>query len=179
MVVDACVLINLLATNRIAEIAACNDAAIVIVREVADETFFLRPDNPAAERTPVDLNAMSTAGIIEVIDLDDDELALFVAYAAVVDDGEAATIAASLHRRLPLATDDRGALRLIARESLNLELHHTTEIMRRWAETGVPVAEVATALAAIELRASFIPGASDPNYTWWRSTCDEDVSPAP
>lgn len=87
--------------------AARNDAAIVIVREVADEAFFLRPENPAAARRPVDLDALCTAGIIEVIDLDDDELDLFVAYAAVVDDGEAATISAGVRRALPVATDDR------------------------------------------------------------------------
>jgi hypothetical protein len=171
MLVDACVLINLLATDRIADIAARNDAAIVIVREVADEAFFLRPDNAGAARTPVDLNALCTAGIIEVIDLDDDELELFVAYAAVVDDGEAATISVGVRHALPVATDDRGARRLIARECLELELHNTTAMMRRWAETGVAAADVASALAAIEHRASFTPASGDPNYPWWRSAC--------
>jgi len=177
MVVDACVLINLLATNRIAEIAASNDAAIVIVREVADETFFLRPDNPADERSPVDLGSLCSTGTIEVLDLDEDELALFVAYAAAVDDGEAASIAVSVRRGLPLATDDRGALRLIAREGLQLELHCTTAIMHRWAAT-ITEAEVAAALAAIEDRASFIPGAADQHHLWWRSIRDRGTSPA-
>lgn len=178
MLVDACVLINLLATDRIADIAARNDAAIVIVREVADEAFFLRPDNPAAARTPVDLIALCTAGVIEVIDLDDDELELFVAYAAVVDDGEAATISVGVLRALPVATNDRGARRLIARENLDLELHDTAAMMRRWADTGVAVADVAAALAAIERRANFIPRVGDSSSTWWRATCDEDESQA-
>lgn len=178
LLVDACVLINLLATDRLAEIAAANGFAVAIVRQVAEETFFLRQDDPGVGRTPVDLGAHCAAGTIEVIDLNDDELALFVAFAARVDDGEAATLAAAVNRGLPLATDDRGALNLMAREHPEVEPHRTTVLLRRWAATGASPTVIVSALGAVERRARFIPGVSDPDEAWWRVHCVLDHSSA-
>jgi len=166
---DACVLINLCATDRVAEIATTLDVRFVIARQVSDEAMYLRPP-PACEQppTPIDVAGLAADGTVEIVDLRREELVTFVAAAGTLDDGEAATLAISIHRGLKLATDDRAALRLIASEHPELNVVRTSQLMRGYSErAGLSAAQVAAYLAAIEHRASFVPSPSDPTAEWW------------
>ena len=71
---DACVLINLCATDRLGEIAASLSVRFVVVEQVADETFYLRSELGAQEpRTLVDLETFIAQGVIEIVSLEDHE----------------------------------------------------------------------------------------------------------
>lgn len=172
LALDACVLINLLATERMQHIAAACDARFVIVDEVASEAFFLRDEDVPEGRRAVDLAALVTAGELEVIAPNDTELDAYVAYAMRVDAGEAASIAVAAARGWPLATDDRAALRLLGELGLVDERHTTPSLMRMWAANET-AATVAAALRAIEHLARFVPGDHDPDAAWWRAAIVE------
>ncbi|MGH8984312.1 MAG: hypothetical protein ACRDY6_10625 [Acidimicrobiia bacterium] len=103
---DACVLINLYATARFAEIAQANGVQFAAVREVASETFFV---GGAAERdrTSADLSGSIESGDLTVLDMTEEEQSTFIELVVELDDGEAATLAVAVHRQLPVATDDR------------------------------------------------------------------------
>ena len=49
-----------------------------------------------------------------------------------LDDGEAMTAAVAIHRRLPVVTDDRKALRVLERHAL--ASHSTLDLVRNWSE---------------------------------------------
>ena len=156
LALDACVLINLCATERTAEIAATLNVRFVVPRQVSDETFFLRPPNGIGEpRIAIELDALVDEGALEIVDLSSDELIIFVAAAARLDDGEAAVLSVAVHRGLALATDDRAALRLIAVRHPTLKTVSTSQLMRRYCEQAPLAAdEAAACVVAIEARAS-------------------------
>jgi predicted nucleic acid-binding protein len=169
---DACVLINLCATDRFAEITATLDVRFVIARQASDEVIYLRPPAGCEQSpTPIDVAGLAEAGIVEIADLRSDELATFVAAAAHVDDGEATTLALAIHRGLCIATDDRAALRVIGAEHPHLGVVSTSQLLRRYCDrAGLSAAQAAACLAAIEGRACFVPPASDPEILWWQQT---------
>ena len=136
LILDACVLINLLATAQLRQVAAACQARFVLVQEVATETFFLRDDAAPEGRTKVDLDLLIAAGDLEVVALDPNEFDAYVGYAARVDDGEAASIAVADARNWPLATDDRAALRLLDDIHVVQQRYTTPSLLRIWAATG-------------------------------------------
>jgi predicted nucleic acid-binding protein len=169
--IDACVLINLCATGRLHDIASNLDACFIVVQEVASESFYLSSTGKRDDRlTPIDLDGLLANGLIELTSLDGDEFTTFVRVAERLDDGEAATLALALHRGLPLATDDRAALRLIDADYPRMEVLSTSQIIRRYCERArLSSVDVAGCLNAIEQRASFVPPDRDPEVEWWRS----------
>ena len=172
--IDACVLINLYATGRLSEIAAVLGLRLVVARQVSEETFYLREGaDPGAERTAVDLAQLIGDGAIAVVELEESELALFVEVAARVDEGEAATITIAVARSLPIATDDRAALRLLAADHADVEVRTTSQLVRAFAqEAQLTAAETAECIRRIETLASFFPGRHDPEHDWWQMSRD-------
>lgn len=177
LALDACTLINLAATGHFDHIADVLGLVFVIAREVSGEALYLRSDDPAhPEPAPIDLSTSIAAGVLEVTDLRDDELATFVAAAHRLDQGEAATVALAVQRELDLATDDRAARRLVAAEHPALAVTTTPQLLRRYCESGqVPNAHAIGCITMIEQRASFTPGSADADFLWWQSILD----PAP
>ncbi len=166
---DACVLINLYATGRLGEIAVALNVRWVIAREVSEESFYLREDTEqGGGRTAVDLEHLVAEGVLEVVELEEAELTTFVEIAAEVDEGEAATIAIASQRGLPIATDDRAALRLLAAGYPDVEVLRTSELLRAFVTRAeLSPLETAECIRRIESLASFFPGRHDPEYEWW------------
>src|SRR5438132_11328496 len=73
------------------------------------------------------------------------------------------------HEVMPLATDDRKARRIAGQLALpTVQLVSTSQIVSHWAgTTSAPQDELRRLLAAIELRARFIPPHDDPLREWW------------
>jgi hypothetical protein len=97
------------------------------------------------------------------------EKRLYVDLAADLDDGEAMTLAIAYERRIPAATDDRKARRIVReRFGDDLLLLSTAEIMNDWAQlvTDEP-AKVREALKRIEIVARYQPPSDDPLRGWW------------
>jgi predicted nucleic acid-binding protein len=176
LLVDACVLINLVATGHIDEIVAANEMNLIAVEEVVEETLYIREAANPNQLREIDMNRLQAMGSVGVVRLERPEEEKFVEFAARLDDGEAATLAVAMNRSLTVATDDRAALRLIVELNLEVETVSTADLLRGWADSDPDAGEIIVeALRKIERLASFRPNAADPNHNWWRALCDVEV----
>jgi predicted nucleic acid-binding protein len=124
-------------------------------------------------QTPINLDQYSTYGTVRVL-LEEGELLQYVQLAAMVDDGEAATIAIARSRGLAMATDDRKARRVCAELGMP-EPKRSLSILRAYAEAAsLNDRSIRERLIRVRSRASFRPGQSDPDHKWWSSHVGED-----
>jgi predicted nucleic acid-binding protein len=170
ILLDACVLINLCATNLLRQIAASNGVQFAAARQATEESLFfeLRTER-GAERLAIDIPAMEATGDLLVLDLTEDEALAFVEFASEVDDGEAATIAVAHGREIRLATDDRRAIAFVAERRLVIDVIGTSDILLAWAiQSHADNAEIRRVLSLIRDGAKFEPSATDRHTQWWK-----------
>ncbi len=172
LLLDACVAINLAATDRLPHIAQLIDVTFTLARQAAAEVGYLRDladGNPI--RTPIDLG-QHAGSTLEIIDLTPAEYPAYLSLAREVDDGEAATIAAAAQRGLQLATDDRKARRLCTELRIPEPLR-TLSLLRAYTDAAaLQQAQLRDLLNKIHDRASFQPPRSDPDYKWWQDNIE-------
>lgn len=169
-ILDACVLINLLASDEVEEILRATARDTLICSAVASESIYLRTGDPNSPREHIDLHPLISSGLVTVCHVEGDkEEALYVDYASELDDGEAMSLAIALSRGYVLATDERKARRLFLETMVDPQhLTLTSELIRHWAEAGAVLAErVKAALLQIEKRDRYQPPMNDSNYRWW------------
>ncbi len=157
------------------EILAAIPARFGVAKGVTEEALWVLRGGTGEdpdERVAVDLQPLAAAGLLEVLDLETEaELDTFVAFAAVVDDGEAATIALAHHRGCAIATDDRKALREVQAGAPAVQVWTTARLLRTWAEaTGAEPLRVSAVLRAVRARARFEPSPQDPLRSWWEAS---------
>ena len=172
---DSSVLLNLLATNLFTEIAAQADWQFAICPAVLAEVDELR-DEHSGELVPVDLTPHISSGLLQVLELSgDEEQALYVEQAIVVDDGEAMSIAIAAHRHLELAIDDKQAINHTRRSFPEIRLWSTPEILKHWSEVGgVDARVMQEAIRLVEARSRYFPANSHPLAGWWRASRGND-----
>lgn len=163
LVVDACVLINVYGSGRVEEVVEANGVELLAAEEAAAEGLYVEREG---QQEPIDVAALVAEKTLLIVTVTGPEVATMVDYASEVDEGEAATLAIATHRRIPVATDDRGALRFISRRTLGLTVVRTSDLMLKWAR-GRTREEIGVVLRRIESDARFRPGATDPNKAWW------------
>src|SRR5919108_3941785 len=96
LALDADVLMNLLATDRLEEILASNGWRGVVCPRTQAETVYLNPRASGASRETIDLGPHVASGTLIGTTLSEDETATYVRLAADVDDGEAQVLAVGL-----------------------------------------------------------------------------------
>ena len=179
LVLDADVLMNILATDRLDEILAANGVRGLLCPRTMAEAVYLNPRVPGDPRDTIDLAPHIASGSLVRSSMSEEEVASYVRFAAEVDDGEAQVLAVGLHRQLTVATDDRRARRVATREGVGLV--GTPELILEWARGGTPsLAKRRSAIVDIEVRARYRPRPSDPSRAEWdrlRSAEVDDVSP--
>ncbi len=172
VLLDTCVLINLIATGHLEDIVSRSDDEFIICSAVADESIFLRQVDVQAQPELVQIQSLVQSGHLRVYHPEnDEEESLYVSYATELEDGEAMSLALAQLRGLVMATDDKKARRLFL-EAVDdsSRLLSTAAILRKWAERGrVPPATLAAILKGVNTRARFFPSQTDPDYQWW---CD-------
>lgn len=170
---DACVVINLDATGRMAEILAAIPNRVAIADRVLIETRFdptiEGPEGGPAERAT--LLALISQGTISVLSPEsEDELNTFVDLTVDLDDGEAMTVALALHRGHTIATDERKAIRM---HDGRTPLRSTLDLIKAWADHQQPVpAELRSALTDLRVRGHYLPARSHPLRAWWDTIVD-------
>ncbi len=170
---DACCLINLLATNRMEEILACLPFRFATSRFVATrEVLAIAHDTdeePPLEREVIPAAVLENLESLTLLDLaTEQELAGFVRFASVLDEGEASVCALALAHGGGVATDDRKALTFMNREEPQVLTVQTPELLYAWAHlSGAPPSEVARVLRSIERKARFRPRRGVPRFEWW------------
>jgi predicted nucleic acid-binding protein len=175
LLLDACVAINLAATDHLPHIAQTAEVTFTLARQAAAEVGYLRDlTDGEVTLTPIDLGLYDGAAL-EITALIPAEYPLYVDLARTVDDGEAATIAVAVERGIPLATDDRKARRLCAELQL-AEPMRTLGILHSYADAvRLQPAQLRNLLVKIRDRASFQPPRSDPDHKWWHEIVDNHL----
>ena len=170
-ILDTCVLLNLAASDEVADIIATLGGATFVCSASQKEALFLRDEADPGVLVPLNMDDVLSIAQIRVCDLaNDDEEEQFVRLAGDLDDGEAMSIAIAASRGMRFASDDQKACRtfleLIADEA---KLTSTSAILKQWAHVrSVPPQRLKDALRRIAVRARFNPSRRDPNADWWR-----------
>lgn len=172
ILLDACVLLNLVASGKMHAIAEGLKLAFVVPRQVADETMFYEDlVDGEVHRVPIRPEVEAQHRSLEIVTLDYSEVASFVKFASSVDDGEAATLAMAVSRGLAMATDDRKAVRLAGSVGVS-RCWTTAELLRDFClAVSLSSLDTREALQAVERRARFYPPRRDPAYEWWTTHC--------
>lgn len=173
VVLDACVLLNLLASDEAENIIASAAHEYLICEAAAKEVIQLRTTDSEEEAFEViRVDDLIKAGLLKICTIETQlEESLYVNYAGQVGDGEAMSIAIAEVRGFGLATDDRKA-RLVFLGAVDdpSRLLYTSDLVRSWAEQeNLSVDELKVKLFKIRRRATFFPPKRDPNFSWWMS----------
>ena len=164
LVVDACVAINVRATQQWEEIfGACGWRPLMPTVALGEVLYLFNEDG---ERQLVSLSELEDSGALQSHELDEEQLQLMLRMAAKLGKGEAAAIATAKCLDLALATDDRAAQNAAKMDPGRLV--RTPDLLRGWAEgVGVERDVVARTIQLVEQRARFRPRSSDANTRWW------------
>jgi hypothetical protein len=169
-ILDACVLINLLATGRAREIMSESEHQFGICSVVRNESIYLRAADSGAPPEEVKFDPYVESGHLTVYELSGDaEKELYVDYAAELDDGEAMSLALVHSRGFSMASDDRKARRLFTEEIADLKrLLSTSQILKDWSErAALNPAELKQVLTEVSRRGRFVPNSGDAHFVWW------------
>ncbi len=169
-IIDACVLINLLATGELKSILESVRRQSLICSIVQNETIYLKTGDPNQPKELIDVASFLTGDVLSVCEIEHErEELLYVDFASVLDDGEARTLAIAINRGHYLVTDERKARRLFLEhiDSPKL-LISTSDLIRHWShEKEISAKKLRETLQRIESRASYRPPNSDRNQKWW------------
>ena len=170
ILIDTSVVLNLLATGVGIAVIESLEVDCLVCSAVQSETLYVRSDDPAQPREAVSIDPWLQSGSVRIANPESPlEEELYVQFAMDLDDGEAMSLAICHARGYAFATDDRKARRIASElSSPPVPLVSTAEIVHHWAgRTSAGPDELRRLLAAIELRARFIPRHDDPLREWW------------
>jgi hypothetical protein len=171
-VIDACCLIDLLASRQAETILRATGHAWHLPSSVQAEVKYVRkhdPNNPLSFRNVlVDLTPFVSSGLLTPCQANDPtELARYVQYASLFrSDGEALCLALAECRGWTVATDDRRAIQVAKKAGLSVV--SCPELVKAWADANRPdVTSVGRVLNDIQTLAQFRPNPRMPEYRWW------------
>ncbi len=110
------------------------------------------------------------ASVIHADDpLVDAELETFLAYAALMDDGEAETIAAAELRHGGVVTDELRAWRVLQDHAPQVSRITSLGLIKQWGEANQIEGDILrTMLEGMRIRASYVPSQRQPHYAWYK-----------
>jgi len=174
LVVDACCLLNLLATGREVELAIALGAVFVSSAQARAETRFLcGPPDPDDEeqrltKTPVNLAPLLDAGRLDVRVLGEDAADALVHCANHLRDADASAVALAATLVVPLVSDDGKVQKVAHKLYPELVVLSTLQLVREAAGRagidGEPLRELAKNLHE---RGNFDPPRRDPERVWF------------
>jgi predicted nucleic acid-binding protein len=172
LVIDACCVLNLLATRREIDMVFALDLHLLDTPQSSGEpvTLWTPPDSQGQrKKEPASTEPLRLAGLLETLPLDGEPLIdAFVATAAYIKDTDASCIALAGVLKLPLATDDRKARRLARDLFPAIDLVTTLDLLAGAEEAlAWSAEELATVASNLRWRGNFAPPRKDPRCTWY------------
>lgn len=171
-VIDACCMIDLLASGNMETILRVTGFDWYLPAAVQGEVQYARQHDPAQPgqflKVAVDLSPLIASGVLQACaPANQAEQDRFVHYAAQFrSDGEAMCIALAEERNWSMATDDRKAIRVA--QQAGLTVVGSPELIKRWADATKPdQATLCRVLQDIQVLAQFRPNPSMAEYQWW------------
>ena len=170
LLLDACCLLNLCATQRITEILQSLPRRFEMAENVMAEVNYVRrggEGEDADELDPIELQPLVDIELLDLLHLQgSNEERSFVNFSADLGDGEAMTLAIALHRNRAVATDDRKAARIAHEHAI--PVISTLEIIRQWSEdVALSTAALRQILINLHERGRYLPARSHPLHPWW------------
>jgi len=170
LIIDACCLINICASGKLAEIIEGTPFDYLVSKTVHDtemvDTEVIDSLNPINMRYDDIINN----GLLKVVDFSDEsEIHKFLFYAQIIDgDGEAASLVIAEGSDYILATDDKKAIKVTKEYAPNLQLLTTPELMKSWFDTSdITEQEIKEALSNITVYGRYKPSKNNPLKSWW------------
>jgi hypothetical protein len=174
IILDACCAINLYASKYMSEMLEAISANFAIASYVYSKEV-LEVYNGSEEKGPqtkelIHLSPLVENELLTVASLDsENEKIDFLNFAYEIDDGEAATGSIAKHRNWCIGTDDSSAISFFKRQSPQLQVVTTPELIKAWVEiVGPPQAAVTSLIENIQRRANYKPSSRHPLYEWWQ-----------
>ncbi len=178
--IDACVLLNLFASQQMERILSdlgSSSYKFYVMPWVVDNEIlhvYERQGLSKGDRKNAELKPFISSGLLTLAEglLDEQEQITLINLAAKLDQGEAETLTAAIHRGGVVVTDDGKTRKLIKADYPDVVNTTTVGLMKIWATSvglNSPTEELAQILLNIEISANFIPGMKDPDQLWWKS----------
>jgi hypothetical protein len=169
--IDACPLINLYASGRLAEIVTVLGLQVKVTPRVVAETKFVyaRNDLERGDEIPINLELLFSNKIVtSTSPLTDEENTEFLMLTSLIDDGEAEVIASAISRGGGVITDDGSTLKKMPLLYPDLPMLTTISLVKQWAsKVGITSAEIREVLLNIQIGGNFDPPRSEPERVWW------------
>ena len=170
--IDACCLIDLLATGHVEAILRAAGLDWHLPSAVEGEVQHIRQHDPTQPgqflKVAVDLSPLKTSGVLQVVPprTSPSRTVSFTTPTQFRSDGEAMCIAIAEQRGWAVATDDRKAIRIA--QQAGLAMVSCPELVKRWADaTGPDQTALLKVLQDIQMLAQFKPNPAMPEYQWW------------
>src|SRR5262245_2002234 len=170
--IDACCLIDLLASGDVEAILRARGFSWQLPSAVQGEVQYVRQQDPAQPgkivRVPADLSGLIGSGVLTVCGPQNkQELDRFTHYATLFrSDGESMCLALAEARGWVVATDDRRAIRVAQQAGLTVVCG--PQLVKAWADAASPdQATLIRVLQDIQMLAQFKPNPSMQEYQWW------------
>jgi predicted nucleic acid-binding protein len=184
VVIDACCVLNLLATRREVEIVQALGMQLLDTELVSREplvTWTAPDDDGLRHKEPASTARLRSAGCLETRVLDTDALVdAFIACAARITDADASCIALAGVLRLPLLTDDRKERRIALELFPEIELISTLDVLAGGAEAlGWDDEQLSRVATDLRWRGNFAPPRKDPRAEWYLALLDRERRGAP
>ncbi|MEZ4885346.1 MAG: hypothetical protein R3E32_11510 [Chitinophagales bacterium] len=170
IILDACCIINILASGRIEDIIS-NLPVDIFISETVKRDEILNIEH-LEELNPPNKKFMDVLGnnTLKVVNFKNDiEMGRFIFYVMEIgDDGEAASLAIAEERNFILATDDKNAIKIANRYAKNVPIISTLELIKTWSEIQRPTKNcLQNMLKNIKEYGKYFPGDKHPLKQWW------------
>lgn len=169
---DACVLLNLLATGRAADLLLALDTSLIATPLAAAQVRYLAgplDEEGRPTRQAVDLVAQTSAGLFDVKEVPHTVLDLYVRCAAELHEADASSIALAVGFGVPLATDDGLERKVASREAPELEVVGTLALVRNATSAmGMDHEHLVELARNLRVRGNFLPPRQDPDREWYQ-----------
>ncbi len=173
LLLDACCAINLSVSGHMGAIIGSLSVPTAISEYVYGAEVIGKNTLVTADVDPthvINLQALTEAGLLQVIDLTAHEEIEAVNLSAAIDGGEAFTCAIAKHRDWAIATDDRRAISFFGETVPHLQVVTTPHLIRHWADTGKVEAEVVRqVLERVHALGHYKPPKDHSLYQWWHN----------
>lgn len=170
LILDACCVLNFCASGQLLAILKSIPVRVAVTQVVRDrELITLQGLEDEENEGATQFEGAIAQGLLTIVDFESEEEAeLFVNYAAILDDGESATGALAVRRQWAIATDDKKAISFFRKETPQIQILSTLEIVKHWSEAvGVDSQTLREALNSIRVKGRYMPPKNHPLLSWW------------
>lgn len=171
-VIDACCIINLLASRRAGELLSALGWSLVTPDLTRREVLYLEePPGPdgVRVRVKVDTSELEQSGQMEVLPISGEVLDAYVVCAEYLTDSDAATVALAGTLSLPLMSDDPKVRRVSRERFAGVPVWSTLAFLKAATDRlRLNQADLQRIAFDVRWRGRFLPPNGDPDREWFR-----------